>query len=415
MTSGRPDDPHHVEAVGTVRTVGGAGSADEESPSPRQIAVLGLLSAAGPLAMDFYLASLPQVQRSLDTNSTAVQLTLTVFLLGLGLGQFFWGPVGDRYGRLRPLLAGALVSVAAAGVCVVAPTIQVLVAARFVQALAASAGPVTARAIIADRLTGPAAAGAMSLMMSVNSIAPVVAPLIGGLLAGHVSWRWVLAVVLLAMVAQFVGALTTIRESLPPSRRTASLRLTHPGRPLRGRAFVGYALTSIFAFASMMAYISASSFVYQRVIGASPTLYGIGFALTAAGMIAAGLTAARLSRRGLPPELAVRRAMHVLVAGSLGVLVIALIAPPLLLTFAFFVVETAMGFIMGNTAALALAQAREAAGRASAIVGGGNFLLGAAVSSLGGLADNGTAVPLGITMSCCALAATISLRSTRLS
>lgn len=119
----------------------------ESAIGPRLVVVLGFLSAASPLGMDFYLASLPNVQTALRTSPSAVQLTVTAFLLGIGLGQILWGPVSDRYGRLHPLLVGSGVSVAAALACVIAPNIEFLLAARLVQASAASAGVVMSRAI----------------------------------------------------------------------------------------------------------------------------------------------------------------------------------------------------------------------------------------------------------------------------
>lgn len=377
----------------------------EEGLGLRLLLVLGFLSAAGPLAMDFYLASLPKVEVSLHTSTAAVQLTVTAFLLGLGIGQIFWGPVSDRLGRLRPLLAGSAVNIAAALVCVIAPSVDVLIGARFVQALAASAGVVMSRAIIADRVEGFAAARALSLMMSINSVAPVVAPLFGGLLAGRVSWRGVLGVVLGVMVVQLVCVLTTIRESLPPQRRQDRIRFDHVGRLLARPAFLGYALTSMFAFGTVMAYISSSSFVYQRIIGVSSVVYGVGFSVNALAMIGAGLFSARLARREVPPARTVGRALPFLVASAVGVLALALVGPVWLLVVPFFALQATLGFVMGNAAALALATARDIAGSASAVVGGLNFLFGAAVSGLVGLAGSDTAVPLGVVMSVAAVAA----------
>jgi len=379
----------------------------------RLLLALGLLSASGPLAMDFYLASLPAVQRALGTGPTAVQLTVTAFLLGLGIGQVAWGPVSDRYGRLRPLLAGATVSVLAAAVCVLAPNVQVLVGARFVQALAASAGAVTARAIIADLAEGRTAARAMSLMTSVNSIAPVVAPLVGGALAGRVSWRGILAVVMLAMGAQLLAVVTTVRETLPAARRQSAVRYRQTLRLLACPAFRGHALTSMFAFGAVMAYISSSSFVYQRVIGTSSLVYGVGFALNASGMIAGGLVSARLAGRGVPPARMVARALPVLAVAAFAALVVAVTGPAWLLTGPFLVVLGAMGFVMGNTAALALAAARPIAGSASAVLGGLNFLFGGLASALGGLAGGGSAVPVCAVMAFSAACAGISFALTR--
>ena len=368
---------------------------------------LGLLSAGGPLAMDFYLASLPDAQAALGTSSTAIQLTVTGFLLGLGVGQLGWGPVSDRFGRRVPLLIGCVVSVLASAAAVLAPSVDFLIGARFVQALAASAGMVMSRAVIADRLVGHAAARSMSLMMTINSVAPVVAPLVGGVLASAgVAWRAVLAVVLAAMILQLLAAALLVPESLPVPRRTPRLQFAHIGPLLRRPAFVGYALTSMFAFGTGMAYISSSSFVYQSVIGTSAVVYGVAFALNASGMIAAGLISARAVHRGVTPRRLVALAVPALVLASVAALLVAATPmPKWLLTIAFLVMQTSMGFVMGNCAALAIGAAREVAGSASGVLGALNFLFGGVVSSLGGIAGSGTAVPLGIVMTVSALGA----------
>ena len=368
---------------------------------------LGLLSAGGPLAMDFYLASLPDAQTALHTSPAAIQLTVTGFLLGLGVGQLGWGPISDRFGRRLPLMIGCVVSVIASAGAVLAPSVGFLIAARFVQALAASAGVVMSRAVIADRLVGHAAARSMSLMMTINSVAPVVAPLVGGVLASAgVPWRAVLAVVLAAMVLQLVAAGLLVKESLPAARRTARLQFAHIGPLLRRPAFVGYSLTSMFAFGTGMAYISSSSFVYQSVIGTSAVVYGVAFALNASGMILAGLLSARAVHRGTTPRRLVALAVPALLLASVvALLVAATPAPKWLLTLAFLVMQTSMGFVMGNCAALAIGAAREVAGSASGVLGALNFLFGGIVSSLGGIAGSGTAVPLGIVMTVSALGA----------
>lgn len=165
---------------------------------------------------------------------------------------------------------------------------------------------------------------------------------------------------------------------------------------LRRPAFLGYALTSMFTFGCGMTYISASSFIYQNVIHTSSLLYGIGFAVNACGMVASGLISARMAGREVPPEWTVRRALPVLLtAATTFLLIAALPVPPGWLVVPLFVLMTAMGFITGNCAALALSVSRGQAGSGSAVLGGLNFLFGAAVSTVGGTAAGGTAVPVG--------------------
>jgi DHA1 family bicyclomycin/chloramphenicol resistance-like MFS transporter len=241
------------------------------------LVVLALLSALAPFATDLYLPAFPVMTGDLDTSATAVQLTLTSFLIGIALGQLVFGPLSDRFGRFWPLIIGALVCVAASAVAALAPTVAVLIIARFVQGLAGAAGMVIGRAIISDLAVGAAAARAFSLMMIVGGVAPVIAPIVGSLLVDDFGWRGILWVVGGIAVVMLVAAASVVRESHTTERRHAA-RLHHqthgsPLSALKSRTYVGNTLTFGFAFAVMMAYISASPFVYQVMIGLSATGY----------------------------------------------------------------------------------------------------------------------------------------------
>lgn len=380
----------------------------------RLLLALALLSATPPIAIDFYLASFPEMKVSLGTDAAAVQLTLTAFLVGLGVGQVLWGPVSDRFGRVRPLLVGCLVSTAASAAAALAPTVEVLTAARLVHALTGAAGVVIARAIVTDLTRGLAAARAMTLMMTIGSLAPVLAPIAGGALAEHLSWRWILGIVCAITGVQVLAVVLTVRETLPSERRTPRLSYRHLAGLLRRPVYLGYAATSVFTFGAMMTYISSSSFLYQSVLGWSPLAFGIGFGVNAAGMTTSGLLSARLARRGVPPERTVARALPVSVTACALVLLVAVApVPSVLLVGPLFVVVCCAGFLSGNTAALALEQSRDVGGAGSALLGGAMFLFGGLVSPLGGLAGDDTAVPAGIVMvtsGCCAATALLLAR-----
>ncbi|WP_406029055.1 multidrug effflux MFS transporter [Nocardioides sp. NBC_00850] len=369
------------------------------SVPPRLLLALALLSASAPLAIDFYLPSFPQIGTDLGAAASNVQLTLTAFLIGLALGQIAWGPISDRFGRLKPLLIGSVVAAAAGVLAALAPTVELLITARFIQALAAAAGIVMARAIVADVLHGFAAARAMSIMMSISGIAPILAPVIGGAIAGFVPWRGVLGIVAAIAVAQVVCVLLVIRESLPAERRTSRVEYADLGRLLAKPAFLGYTLTQSLTFATLMTYVSSSSFLYQSVIGTSAAVYGIGFAVNAAFLTVAGLFSARLAKRQVHPAQIIRSAQPVLAIGALFVLVVALApVPKALILLPILVVTTCVGLIMGNTGALAIEQARPSVGAGSALMGGIMFLGGGLASPLGAVAGEHTAVPLAITM-----------------
>lgn len=375
--------------------------------------VLALLSATGPFATDLYLPSFPAMTVELGASATGVQLTLTAFLLGMGAGQLVFGPLSDRHGRFRPLLLGSAGFVVASAVCALAPTLAVLVGGRLLQGLCASAGVVIARAMVADLTTGVTSARTFSLLMTIGGVAPVVAPTAGGLLAESLGWRGVLWVLAGLSLVMFVCVAGVLSESQPRSHRSSGHLLAGLAGVAGNRKFLGYALLFASTFGVLMAYISASPFVYQNLMGLSASAYGIAFGVNAMGLVAAGFISARLARR-IPPRRTVTVAVSVLLVMSLAVLALSVGgAPPLLLAIPIFCAATSVGFIMGNTTSLALAEVGPAAGSGSAILGGGQFFAGALVSPLTGLAGKESAVPLAIIMSLSALMAAAALVATR--
>ena len=381
------------------------------------LVTLALLSAVAPFATDLYLPAFPEMVSDLHTSPTNVQLTLTTFLIGLALGQLIFGPLSDRYGRVRPLLIGAAICVAASVVAVLAPNIEVLIAARLAQGLAGAAGMVIGRAIIADLATGRTAARAFSLMMIVGGVAPIAAPLAGGFLVGPLGWRGALAVILGLVVLMLVAALVVIRETHTEERRSAlrddKATAGSPLRQLLGRRYIGNVLAFGFAFAVMMAYISASPFVYQTMMGLSAAQYGAVFGVNAIGLLLMSALSARLSARREPHTLAAV-GLAVITLASIAVLALSWSgAPAGWLALPLFAAVAGMGLIFGNATALALSAAPRAAGSASAALGATQFLLAAAVSPLVSLAGEHTAGPLGVVMVCSSVIACAGLALAR--
>jgi len=395
----------------------GATADGPRSITPALLVVLGLLSAIAPFATDLYLPAFPEMAGDLHTSATAVQLSLTAFLLGVTAGQLVFGPLSDRFGRVPPLVAGAVLCVAASVLAVFAPTIGILIVARLVQGLGGAAGMVIGRAIISDLATGQPAARAFSLMMIVGGVAPVIAPLVGGLLTAAVGWRGLLAIVLALAILMLVAILVVVRETHLKQRRDA-LRLERRGassgaRAMLSRTFIGYAASFGFAFAAMMAYISASPFVYQDMIGLDTAGYGIAFGINALALMGTSVVSSKL--------VATRAVRGVLGAGLIGLLVAAVgfaalvvaAAPAALLAVPMFVLSASLGFVLGNATALALAAVPRAAGTGSAVVGALQFGLAALVSPLVSLGGSTTAAPLAVVMLSAAVLAVASFALAR--
>jgi DHA1 family bicyclomycin/chloramphenicol resistance-like MFS transporter len=359
--------------------------------------LLGGFTAFGPLSMDLYLPAFPQMAADLGASQAAVQLTLTADVIGLVVGQLVLGPLSDARGRRGLLIGSTLVCAIASALCALAPSAAMLSVWRFVQGASGGGGIVLARAIAADVAEGVAAARLFSLFMTVSSVAPIVAPVLGGgLLVATGSWRPMFWLLTATSAVLALAAWRLIPETLPAEKRhSGGLRQT--GRAFvglaRDRVFVGYALTVAFAYASLFGYISGSSFALQDVYGLTATQFSLLFAANAAGMIVLGLLNARLVRRFPVRRLlvvglaaATAAAAVLLVAVLTGASLVAVLAP-------LFVVVATRGLVSSNATVLGVQQA-PAAGSASAILGALMFAGGVLVTPLMALGGEGTALPM---------------------
>jgi DHA1 family bicyclomycin/chloramphenicol resistance-like MFS transporter len=370
---------------------------------------LTLLAGLGPLASDMYLPTFPHMIADLATNASGVQLTLTAFLIGAGVGQLLFGPLSDRLGRLGPLVAGTAIFLGASVLAALAPNLAVLLIARLLQGLAGAAGMVISRAIVTDRAHGAEVARALSIIMLLSAIAPVIAPFAGSVLAAPIGWRGIMGVVAGAVAIALICVLVFVRESHPRGIRdqpTAPLRIT--ARALWSRAYLGSMLAFVFSFAELMAYISASPFLYQTMIGLSQIDYGLAYALNVLVLMAVGFVSARLVRRHSVASLtSIGLAINLIGVLAFTALVM-LRAPVAWYALAMPIIVGSTGLISGNTTALALIAIPSAAGLGSAILGGLQNLLAGAVVPVVNIAGTHTAVPLALTMLITALAADLA-------
>ncbi|WP_248499692.1 multidrug effflux MFS transporter [Tomitella gaofuii] len=377
---------------------------------------LALVSAIAPLATDMYLPGLPQVGVDLAADDALVQLTLMTFMLGLAAGQLAIGPLSDGLGRRRPLLAGTVLLAAAGLACALAPSITVLVVARFLQGFTGGIGVVLARAVIADRTSGDRAARLFSIMMIITGVAPVVAPLLGGALVGPIGWRGVFYVLTGLAVLMLLCAWRFVPESLPAARR-------HPVEPravgrsigavLATRVYLGYAATFAAAFGALFGYISASPFILQGIMGFSPGVFSVLFALNAVGLTGANAVNSRLIGRFRPHTL-LSFGVGSLVAVSVAMLAVVLAdfdaRWPLLTVM--FLLTCSIGFIFGNATGLALDAVRTRAGTGSAVLGALQFTVGAVAAPVVGLGGGASAVPMAITVAVSACCSAVAFSTT---
>ncbi|WP_204367122.1 multidrug effflux MFS transporter [Nocardiopsis salina] len=393
MSQSRTREPVQV---GTAR---GAGL------STAVLITLGAVSAVAPFATDLYLPAFPNMASDLSTSAAGVQLSLTTFLIGAGVGQLVFGPLSDRLGRRGPLLVGLAIFVAASLVVTFAPTIEVLVAARLVQGLTGSAGMVISRAMISDASSGRQAAQAMTYMMAVVSVAPILAPIAGSVLVGAVGWRGLLGVVTVLGVLVLVAAAFVLQET-----RGADERADGRGRSGRNalegvlrREYLGYTVANALAFASMMAYVSASPFIYQELMGMSGGAYAVAFALNALGLSIVSLISSRLTRRFSTTGL-VGLGMTIQLVAVVIMLGMSLAGtPPISLVVPLFFAVAPLGLVLGNVSAMAMEQGGSNMGSASAFLGFLQFGAGGLIAPVVGMTGSGSTALAGTMLATSAL------------
>lgn len=376
--------------------------------------LLGALTAIGPLSIDMYLPAFPAMERDMRAVAGAMEYTLSSFFIGMALGQLFYGPVSDRFGRRRPLLAGLAVYTLASLGCAYAGNAAMLAGLRILEALGGCAGLVISRAVVRDRCGARDSARAFSLLILVMGLAPILAPLAGGAIAAWLGWR---EIFLLLAVYGFLAWLAVYR-GLPEThdtRHEPPLRLARVlgdyGRLLMSRSFIGYTLAGGLAFAGMFAYIAGSPFVLIQLYGIPAEHFGWVFGANALGFVAASQINARLLQfRSLTWLL-----HHAIWLPAFAGLTLALasllgwLALPLAMA-GFFLYVSSLGFIGPNATAAALATHGQQAGTASALMGALQFGIATLAGATVGFWHDGTARPLMLVMAVCGAGAWLAHR-----
>ncbi|HRL23058.1 Bcr/CflA family multidrug efflux MFS transporter [Alcaligenes sp. SDU_A2] len=384
---------------------------------PRWLILLGLLTALGPLAIDMYLPAFPAIAQGLVTSPAMVERTLAGYLLGVGLAQLFYGPMADRFGRKPPLLLGLAIFIVASLFCAQADNIQDLTLWRIVQAFGGAAGMAIPRAVIRDRFETREAAKALSLLILIMGVMPILAPLIGGQILLFSDWRGIFYFMAGSGVLLGLFTIFTMRESLSADRVVP----LHPGiiarnyaGLLRHREFMFYSLAGGLSSAGMFAYISGSPRVFIELFHVEPRHFGFYFGANAAALILFSQIGARLLNTYSPGTL-LRTAQNlqalITVSGA-ALAAFDLMSLPMLMAILIGFMAC-QGLVNPNSAALALSQQGQRLGTASALMGAMQMLCG----SLAGLAVSAwaqvSALPLTSVLAACAVLSWLFGRNAR--
>ncbi len=346
---------------------------------------MGLLSAFGPFVTDFYLPALPAITTFFNTSVSMVQLSLTAGMLGLGVGQLFIGPFSDKYGRKPLIIYSLLIFIVSTIACIFAKDIKIFVFFRLIQGFAGAGGVVISKSVAADLYEGKELTRFFSLLMVVNGLGPIAAPVFGGFLINFTPWEGIfwtlffLGLLLLALNSR-------LKESLPIEKRVngnllSSFKNFIP--ILKNNKFMFYVLAQTFAMGFMFSYISSSPFIFQEHYHLSPIMFSLCFAFNAFGIMAGSWLVSFFSE------------IRALLIGGFGLtsfgILLAIVmfsgGNIVVLESIFFVQMIALGMILPTTSALGLNLERENSGSASAILGFLPFLAGSIVSPLVGLGN----------------------------
>lgn len=375
------------------------------------VVFLGMLTAITPLATDLYLPALPIMPGELNTTASNIQMTIGIMTFGVALGQLFGGPISDTMGRKLPLIIGNLLCVISGIICAYAPSIEILLLGRFLQGLTGSVGVVISKAIARDFASGQELTKLFALLMMVNGLAPVLAPLVGGQLLLFTTWRAIFVILAVFSTILLVSSLL-FRESLPKEKRITggvNVAVKNYITLIKDKRFLGQTLIQLFAFGGFFAYISGSSFVYQNIFNLSAQEFSYLFGINSCGIIVASAISGRVSNVITSKQL-LTFSLWQLTIGSLLFLVAMIFEWSLIpvTTILFFTVCTVSLFGSASFS-MAMTNYGKMAGSASAILGFASMFSAGIVSPLVGIGGDHTGIPMGITMLVCAVLSLLCL------
>jgi MFS transporter, DHA1 family, multidrug resistance protein len=367
------------------------------------ILLLGALTALGPFTIDLYLPAFPALESSFNVSEAAIQLTLTGTTVGFGVGQLVVGPFSDKVGRRLPLILATALHISSSLGAALATDIGMLSVFRVLMGIGAAGGGVVAMAMVRDLFHGYAMVRMFSRMSLVNGLAPILAPVIGSQLLLVFPWPGIFYFLAAYGLLVIVASLFFIRETLPAEQRGKSAVTVGQRykKVLTDRIFVGMVLVGSLNFGGLFAYLSASTFLFQKVYGFSPQEYGVLFGINSLGIVAGVQISSRLIKR-IAPQWIVAGATLFMLCMSALIIVLDLFHVGLwgtLVPLWFYICAT--GFMFPCVQVLSLANHGAQAGTAASLLGASQFMMAGIVPPVVGWLGVTSAVPMGAVMAVC--------------
>ncbi len=385
----------------------------KKSNSLFYVVTLGLLCAFAPMCSDLYLPSMPTIMKDFNTSPSLIQLSLTVSFLGLALGQIIIGPISDAYGRLRPLLASLAIFSLTSFFCAVSDNIFFFVAVRFLQGLSAAGGIVLTRSIACDKYKGSELTSFMSFLMAINSVAPILAPIIGSFVISFASWHVLFYLLVGWGILLILMTLKFVSESHPKEKRDpniiASFKLMKVELLNTRFMFASISLSAVMG--GFFSYLAASPFIFQVIYGFTPFEYSLTFAFISLCLTVISILAGRISKKfGELKTVCFAYAMMLL--SAVVIMFIALSVPqsfiPVLAALAVFCSMMALSQAAGFGIVMSLKKG--GSGSASGLFGVMCFLFGSLISPIVGVMGEKSMIPLGCNLIGCVLVAMLLLK-----
>lgn len=379
---------------------------------PGWLILMGALTAIGPLSIDMYLPAFPAIASGLGAQSSEVERTLAAYLSGMACAQLIYGPLADRFGRKPPLYGALILYIIASAGCALATSVEVLTICRIFQAMGGAAGMVIPRAVVRDHYSTQEAARALSMLMLIMGIAPILAPVVGAQILAWVGWRGIFVTITLCGIALLWTLSKVMVETLAPEKQIklswGNIFRTYGGLLLHWR-FMAFALSGGLASATMFSYIVGSPRLFIEHFGVSPQTYGLLFGMNAASLIVGSQVCARLLKHHSPMKILPWALGGMMTAGLVALLfALTHLASLQSVMGCMLVFMFCYGFVGPNSAALALSDQGHQLGSASALMGTISISCGALAGLLVSLMQMPGPMPLALSMAGCTTLACLS-------